>query len=78
MHNLCTETTINRFSGTSVERDFVEMPSQMLENWMYDREVLKKITKHYKTGKPMPDSLINKIQKKKNSHNAITTLTSIF
>jgi Zn-dependent oligopeptidase len=58
---MCTEANYNKFSGTSVERDFVEMPSQMLENWIYDRNILKKVTKHYKTGKPMPDHIIDSI-----------------
>lgn len=43
----------------AVAGDFVEMPSQMLENWAWDREVLKKISRHYKTGKPLPDSMID-------------------
>lgn len=43
----------------AVAGDFVEMPSQMLENWIWDRGVLKKISRHYKTGKPLPDSMID-------------------
>ncbi len=43
----------------AVAGDFVEMPSQMLENWTWDREVLKKISRHYKTGKPLPDDMID-------------------
>lgn len=40
MHNICTETPIHSFSCTQVERDFVEAPSQMLENWTYEEEPL--------------------------------------
>ena len=45
-------------SGTLTERDFVELPSQMLENWMEDKEILKMISAHYQTGKPLSDELI--------------------
>ena len=58
MHNLCSEANYTIFSGTSVERDFVEMPSQMLENWIWDPKMLKKISKHYKTGEPLSDEAI--------------------
>lgn len=47
-------------SGTRTERDFVELPSQMLENWMEDAQVLKMISSHYQTGEPLPDHLIKK------------------
>ena len=46
-------------SGTSTERDFVEEPSQMLEHWCWDRDVLKRISRHYRTGEPLPDGLID-------------------
>jgi len=59
MHGVCTEANFTTFSGTSVEQDFVEMPSQMLENWMWQKEILKKISKHYKTGEPMSDAMID-------------------
>lgn len=49
-------------SGTSVPRDFVEFPSQVLENWMFEPEVLEKFARHYKTGEVIPQALIKKIQ----------------
>jgi peptidyl-dipeptidase Dcp len=49
-------------AGTNVSRDFVEMPSQIMENWIIEPEVLALFAKHYKTGEIMPASLIKKIQ----------------
>ena len=47
MHNLCSEASYSRFAGTNVESDFVEMPSQMLEKWVYDKQILKRLTKNW-------------------------------
>ncbi|HVT12193.1 MAG TPA: M3 family metallopeptidase [Fimbriimonadaceae bacterium] len=58
LHNLLTQTKYARFSGTSVERDFVEAPSQMMENWVWEPQVLNLFARHYKTGKPIPASLL--------------------
>lgn len=66
MHELLTEVPYRSYAGTSVARDFVEMPSQMLEYWVEDKDVLKRISKHYKTGKKLPDNLIQKIISLKN------------
>lgn len=58
LHNMLTKTTLGRFSGTSVALDFVEAPSQMFENWVWNGKVLGTFARHYKTGKPLPDSLL--------------------
>lgn len=61
IHSLLGATELASFSGTSVKRDFVEMPSQMLEEWLYDPEILKKVSKHYQTGQSLPDEIITKL-----------------
>lgn len=62
IHALLGATQLASFSGTSVKTDFVEMPSQMLENWMYEPEILRKVSGHYKTGQPLPDDIIKTLQ----------------
>lgn len=61
LHNVLTEAKYSSISGTATSMDFVEVPSQMLENWVWQPQVLKKISKHYKTGEPLSDELINKM-----------------
>jgi len=62
LHGLLSDCTYDRLSGTSVPRDFVELPSQVMENWATEPEVLKRYARHYQTHEPMPDELIAKIQ----------------
>ena len=75
MHNMCTTANFARFSGTSVERDFVEMPSQMLENWMWNEEILARVSSHVDTGEPLPTELIKKKLALKQLNEAYFTLT---
>jgi len=62
LHNLLTQTSSGRFSGTNVEIDFVEAPSQMFENWTWEPEVLRRFARHYKTNEVLPDTLIKNLQ----------------
>ncbi len=63
LHGLFSDGTYPRLTGTSVPRDFVELPSQIMENWALEPEVLKSYAFHYETGEPIPDELIEKIRK---------------
>jgi peptidyl-dipeptidase Dcp len=59
---LLSNCTYASLSGANVATDFVELPSQIMENWAAEPEVLKGYAKHYRTGEPMPDELIEKIR----------------
>src|SRR5690606_21959329 len=63
LHGLLSNTNYVSLAGTSVSRDFVELPSQVMENWASDPQVMKMYAKHYKTGEPIPDTLIEKIER---------------
>ncbi|SFT40589.1 M3 family metallopeptidase [Mesorhizobium sp. YR577] len=61
LHGMLTDVTWPSVAGTSVSRDFVELPSQLYEHWLTVPEVLEKHALHYKTGKPMPKALLDKM-----------------
>lgn len=63
LHGMLSNTTYASLSGTSVYRDFVELPSQLLENWATEKEFLDTFAFHYQTGEPIPSQLIEKIKK---------------
>ncbi|MDP4190436.1 MAG: M3 family metallopeptidase [Bacteroidota bacterium] len=62
LHGLLSHTTYDKLSGSAVPRDFVELPSQIMENWAGEPEVLKTFAKHYKTGETIPQELVDKIK----------------
>ena len=74
LHGLLSDVTYKSLAGTSVPRDFVELPSQIMENWAAEPEVLKMYAKHYKTGKTIPDALIQKLQKSGTFDQGFTTV----
>ncbi len=61
LHGMLSQCHYRSLSGTNVPRDFVEMPSQVMENWCRNPQVMKDYARHYKTGEAIPDSLIAKI-----------------
>jgi peptidyl-dipeptidase Dcp len=63
LHGLLSKCEYPRVSGTSVPRDFVELPSQIMENWASEPEVIKSYAKHYETGETISDELIEKVEK---------------
>ncbi|KAJ2674579.1 metalloendopeptidase [Coemansia spiralis] len=77
-HWLCAVTKWSIFHGTNVESDFIEAPSQMLENWCWQPSVLRQISSHHKTGKPLPDSLIEGMIRNKNENALQRYLIVIF
>lgn len=78
MHDLLTKAPYSEQSGTSTVRDFVEVPSQILENWAWEYEALKLFAKHYKTGGILPESLHKKMVKAKNVGSGLQTQQQIF
>ena len=77
MHVIASKSKIARFSGTRVERDFVEAPSQMLENWCWEKESLNMMSKHYATGEPLPDDLIANLARSKKANAGVFNLRQL-
>ena len=73
LHGLLSQCTYKSVSGTSVARDFVELPSQIMENWAFQKEVLADYARHYQTGEVIPDSLVAKIEAAANFNQGFMT-----
>merc|ERR1712106_724521 len=78
MHGICSETNTSRFFGTNVERDFVEAPSQMLENWVWEEESLRLMSGHYKDGSALPKEMLDKLVASKNANAGGFNLRQVF
>ncbi|HEX9972819.1 MAG TPA: M3 family metallopeptidase [bacterium] len=74
LHGLLSNCSYQRLAGTNVARDFVELPSQIMENWASEPEVLKMYAKHFETGEPIPDDLIQKIKNSSKFNQGFTTV----
>ncbi|SMO33124.1 peptidyl-dipeptidase Dcp [Saccharicrinis carchari] len=77
LHGMLANTTYKSHSGTSVYRDFVELPSQILENWGNEKEWLQMVGQHYKTGEVIPDELVDKILASANFQSGYLTVRQL-
>jgi peptidyl-dipeptidase Dcp len=74
LHGLCSNVNYPTLSGTNVARDYVEFPSQLLEHWLSTPEVLNRFALHYKTGKPMPKELVERIDRSSKFNQGFATV----
>ena len=77
LHGMLANTTYNSLSGTSVSWDFVELPSQVLENWCFEKEALELFAKHYETGEVIPMKYVEKIKESASFHEGMQTLRQL-
>jgi len=74
LHLLLSNTTYPGFTGTAVSRDFVELPSQIMEHWVLEPEVLKEYAKHYETGEVIPAEIVEKLDKSSKFNTGFATV----
>ncbi|MFV0540064.1 MAG: M3 family metallopeptidase [Aestuariibaculum sp.] len=77
LHGMLANTTYPSLSGTSVYWDFVELPSQIMENWCYEKEALELFAVHYETSDPIPMELVNKIKESATFNEGMQTLRQL-
>ena len=77
LHGIFSDVTYPDLSGTSVYRDFVELPSQVMENWAFEKEFLDMVAVHYETGEKIPNELVQKVIDSKNFHSAFTIMRQL-
>ena len=78
LHFCLTEVDLPRFSGYDTEWDFVEAPSQIMENWMWEPEVLGRLAKHHETGEPIPEDLVERLVAARDQNEGLTNLRQVF
>ncbi len=74
LHQNLGRTELGRFGGTNVERDFVEAPSQIMQHWIWRSDVLKRFARHFETGEPIPDELVDQLVAARNLNKGLFQL----
>jgi len=77
LHLLCSEVEVPSLSGTAVALDFVELPSQLMENWCWEKESLDLFAAHYETGDPLPAALLEKVKRGRNFQAAMAFMRQL-
>ncbi|MBV6639699.1 MAG: M3 family metallopeptidase, partial [Cyclobacteriaceae bacterium] len=77
LHGMLADTTYGSLSGTNVYWDFVELPSQIFENWCFEKECLDQFARHFETDELIPNDLVEKIKQSANYHEAYATVRQI-
>ncbi len=77
LHGMLADTRYPELSGTNVYWDFVELPSQIMENWTYESEVLRMFARHYRTGEMIPDALVEKLGRTRRFLEGMQTLRQL-
>jgi len=77
LHGLLSSVTYPTISGTNVATDFVELPSQLYEHWLQQPEVLRRFARHYRTGEPMPEQLLQRLLAARNFNKGFATVEYI-
>jgi oligopeptidase A len=77
LHQCLSDVPVRRLAGTSVAWDFVELPSQLHENWVWERASIRMLSKHHETGGPMPDELVEKLLRSRTYRSASMQMQQI-
>lgn len=77
LHQSLGRTRFARFSGTSVERDFVEAPSQIMQHWVWRSDVLRRFARHHQTGEPIPEDLVDQLVAARRLNKAVSQLRQV-